>query len=348
MTGEIPIRNIYYLYAYAWEQFHFVHRVRTSEESGPDAAPFFAKVLLQGCRQIFRRGVDRTYQTFDEELSLLRGRISLAKTMRHGSLDKGRIWCEYDELRHDGLHNQIIKATLERLHDEAHVPSLLKAEISKVVRAFEALGVNDIRIKNQDFRRVQLHRNNAFYGFLLHVCELVHSGVFPKQPGSAGLFASLLDDEKRMSRIFERFVRNFFRREQSELAVSSERIDWDLSGEGGVALQLLPCMQTDVSLRGRDRTVIIDAKYYAQTLQIHYEKERLRSSHLYQLFAYLKNMERRSGPDGRAEGILVYPTVGEDVMFSAIIQGHKVSARTIDLAKPWEEIHDLLCILDRQ
>ena len=133
------------------------------------------------------------------------------------------------------------------------MPSPLKAEIAKVVRTFETLGVRDIVIKSQDFRRVQLHRNNAFYGFLLHICELVHQGLFPEQTGSAGPFASLLEDETRMNRIFERFVRNFFRQEQSELEVSSERIDWDTSDEGGVALELLPSMQTDVSLRGPEQ-----------------------------------------------------------------------------------------------
>jgi hypothetical protein len=50
-------------------------------------------------------------------------------------------------------------------------------------------------------------------------------------------------------------------------------------------------------------------------------------------------MERRSRPDSRAEGILLYPTVSEEVRFSAVIQAHKVQARTIDLAKPWKEIH---------
>jgi 5-methylcytosine-specific restriction enzyme subunit McrC len=252
---------------------------------------------------------------------------------------KARIWCEYDELRYDGLNNQLIKATLARLREHPHVPRELQAETSRVVRTFETLGVRDIVIRAQDFRRVQLHRNNAFYAFLLHICELVHQRLFPEQTGSTGQFASLLEDETRMNRIFERFVRNFFRQEQNELTVSSERIDWDMSDDGVVSPELLPSMQTDVSLRSSMRTVIIDAKYYAQTLHSHHDRQRLRSTHLYQLFAYLKNMERRSEPDSRAEGILLYPTVNEEVRFSAMIQGHRMSARTIDLAKPWTDIH---------
>jgi hypothetical protein len=54
MTVEIPIRNLYCLYAYAWDQFHFVHRVKTGQESGPDAAPFFAQILLSAAALIAR------------------------------------------------------------------------------------------------------------------------------------------------------------------------------------------------------------------------------------------------------------------------------------------------------
>ena len=278
----------------------------------------------------------------------MRGRINLTKTLKHRSLDKARVWCEFDELKHDEIHNQLIKATLERLRGDPQTLPSLKRELSQLVRAFETLGVTDIVIKSQDFRRVQLHRNNAFYAFLLHVCELVHHGLFPEQQGAAAPFASLMEDEERMNRVFERFVRNFFRQEQDELDVSSELIDWDLSDKEAIALELLPNMRTDVSLRGPHRTVIIDTKYYAETLHTHHDKRRLRSAHLYQLFAYLKNMERNSVPDSRADGILLYPTVGEEVRFSASIQGHRMSARTINLSKPWNEIHrDLLSILDQ-
>ena len=346
MRALIPIQNLYHLYAYAWDQFGFVNRVNTGEDSGPEAAPFFAKILLQGCRQLLRRGIDRSYVTFNDELSLLRGRINLTQTLRHGSLYKARLWCDYDELRHNGLQNQLIKATLARLRASPRMPTDLASEILKFLDILEALGVDDIIVKGQDFRRVQLHRNNAFYGFLLHLCELVHHGLFPEQSGTTGPFASLLEDETRMERVFERFVRNFYRQEQNELDVTSERIEWDITEEGGSSLALLPGMQTDVSLRSPMRTVIVDVKYYAQTLHSHYEVKRLRSAHIYQLFAYLKNIERRSEQDKHAEGILLYPAVQEEVNFSAVIQGHKLSARTIDLSRPWADIHSgLISIL---
>jgi|GEM_PF-3543589 len=37
------------------------------------------------------------------------------------------------------------------------------------------------------------------------------------------------------------------------------------------------------------------------------------SVHLYQIYAYLRNLERRGGPDAQAEGILLYPAVSQRI-----------------------------------
>jgi 5-methylcytosine-specific restriction enzyme subunit McrC len=318
-----------------------VQRVATGEEEGPDAMAFFGKILVQGCRQIFKRGIGREYVPYEEERSQLRGRINLIRTFRHDTLRRGRVWCRFDELTADGLNNQLLKATLIRLLGHKQVSPLLSADIRKCIRVFDSLGVKTTEATNQAFRRVQLNRNSSFYSFLLHVCELVHEGLFPETQGAEGQFASLLENEAKMNRIFERFVRNFFRYEQGEFMVTSERIGWDISGTTGES-SLLPSMHTDASLRSTARTVIVETKYYSQTLHSHYERKTLRSGHLYQLFAYLKNLENRGGPDSRADGVLLYPTVQDRIEFETVIQGHKIRAVTIDLNQPWEHIRDHL------
>jgi 5-methylcytosine-specific restriction enzyme subunit McrC len=179
---------------------------------------------------------------------------------------------------------------------------------------------------------------------MLHICELIYERLFPEHEGKAGQFASLLDDETKMNRIFERFVRNFFRHEQAEFRVASERIEWDVTGMAA-SDDLLPNMYTDTSLRSGRRTVVIETKYYSETLHTHHDRKALRSGHLYQLFAYLKNLERRGGPDLFAEGLLLYPAVHDHVDFRTSIQGHQLGARTIDLNQPWERIHSRLLSL---
>jgi 5-methylcytosine-specific restriction enzyme subunit McrC len=155
-------------------------------------------------------------------------------------------------------------------------------------------------------------------------------------------FRDFLRDERQMARLFENFIYNFYRIERQEMTATRERIYWSALSDEDPELQLLPTMLTDVVLRDNQRTIVIDAKYYKETLQTHYDKETVRSLHLYQLFAYLKNLEPRGGVDAQAEGILLYPVVDQNISLNYQMPGHMVRIRTVDLSRPWLEIHNEL------
>ena len=97
-------------------------------------------------------------------------------------------------------------------------------------------------------------------------------------------------------------------------------------------------METDITVRGSDRTLLIDTKYYSKTLSSYFGSQSIHSSNLYQLFSYLKNMEVRDYPDRCAEGMLLYPKTSENVDLNYDIQGHKVGVRTVDLSLHWTEV----------
>ena len=141
-----------------------------------------------------------------------------------------------------------------------------------------------------------------------------------------------------MAAIFQEFVLNFFRLEQSSYQVRSETILWDADPAFGNASELLPSMKTDISLRSASRTIIVDTKFYKEALQTYFDRRSIRSAHLYQLFAYLKNLEPRGGPDAQAEGILLYPAVGQALDLRYRIQSHMIAVRTLDLGRNWKEL----------
>lgn len=102
-------------------------------------------------------------------------------------------------------------------------------------------------------------------------------------------------------------------------------------------------METDVTLRSSSRTIVIDAKYSQESvITSQYGKQTLHPDHLYQLFAYLKNLEARDEPDRSAHGIIIYPTAGRDFDLKFRVQGHEIRVRTLDLAAPWPEIRQSL------
>jgi len=147
-----------------------------------------------------------------------------------------------------------------------------------------------------------------------------------------------------MAGVFERFLLDFYKREQVEFAVRSESIAWQDTFAAGDATDLayLPQMRTDVSLERTGRKVVVDAKYYRQPLQRHFAKDSVRSGHLYQLFAYLRNLDLKGEPDVRTEGILLYPLVDTPLDLRYNIHGHRVRVATVDLAHDWPHIHAFL------
>jgi 5-methylcytosine-specific restriction enzyme subunit McrC len=89
-------------------------RGRTLDVAGipsPELPNLIAKVLLEGVRNLLRRGLDRNYVQTDEDLKRPRGRLRVTETLSRNLLGRVQIACSIDDLSRDVLHNQIIRST---------------------------------------------------------------------------------------------------------------------------------------------------------------------------------------------------------------------------------------------
>jgi 5-methylcytosine-specific restriction enzyme subunit McrC len=341
MTRTIPIQNVYYLLLYAWMRLDEGQLVDVSGIESTNLADLFTRVLCTGTRHLLRRGLDRGYLTKEEDTSCLRGRIDVTSSVKRLLFLKASACCRFDELSHDVLHNQILRSTLHRLSRVASLDSGLRAESLGLMRELHEIA--EIRLNRLAFRQLQLHRNNRFYDFLMKVCDLVQRNLLVDEQTGAYRFREFVRDEQEMAALFESFVFNFLRLEQTAFRVSSDQIAWDAMSDDEEAMSFLPQMRTDISLRSADRTVVIDTKYYEETLQTHFGKTSVHSGHLYQICAYLRNLEKRGGADAHADGILLYPAVSQRLDLRYRVQGHVVRVCTLDLAQEWKMIRrDLL------
>jgi 5-methylcytosine-specific restriction enzyme subunit McrC len=213
-----------------------------------------------------------------------------------------------------------------------------------------ALGLSDVRsisLTARDFGRVQLHGNNASYGFLLRVCALAYEALLP-EPGTGRFrFSDLLADPQTMGLIFQDFVRNFFRLEQNQFAVKGDQIHWSIDDAVGCGHYLMPTMYTDTSLYDGTRTIIIECKWTPNTLQIGRGAKTLRSEHLYQLHAYMTQHARTQQHSGTVEGLLLYPLADVPVDVAVTLKGQWIRVRTINLRLSWPDIRDQLLDLLR-
>jgi 5-methylcytosine-specific restriction enzyme subunit McrC len=344
MPSTIPIENIYYLLAYAWDLFQEAEECPVDVSKCPDVHNLLAAVLVNGIHSLMRRGIDKGYCATVEVTPRIRGRIDVISSYRRLTQLSGAMQCEFDELSTDTLPNKIIKSTCRLLS----IPSspLTKQNRVQVRLVLDQLhGISEIRLSSRSFARVQLHRNNRHYQLLLSVCRLIVECFLPSENESGRRFRSLLDDDRLMNRIFEKFVRNFARRHCKDASVGVSHIKW--FGKWDEELDsLLPLMKTDVTLERTCRTTILDCKYYKETLVNSFDKARIRSDHLYQLNAYLQNSSCHE-PNKSFDGILLYPSVGASSLHATFeLLGKQVRIETISLDQPWKSIEsDLLTIL---
>ncbi|MCJ1962075.1 5-methylcytosine-specific restriction endonuclease system specificity protein McrC [Novosphingobium mangrovi (ex Hu et al. 2023)] len=335
---RIPIANIYYMFCYAWDRFEQAKATDVGAEPSPDLPNLLARVLLAGVRNLIRRGLDRGYQPKVEELATVRGRIEIDASLSLQAQRIRRLACEFDELSHDVLHNRIIKASMLRLAGVRSLEPDLAHELRAASRTLR--DVTDMRLTGADFARVQLHRNNAYYDFLLRVCRLAFDLMLPNADGNGFQFQDILRDERKMALVFESFVRNFYRTEQTAFRVSPLQLRWDAIPISRDQTIVLPQMRTDIFLSSPTRRIIIDTKYYRDALQERFGSKTFRSENLYQLFSYLKNAEAIGPEFAGVEGMLLYPAVNHRVDAQYQIQGHAVRIVTIDLDQEWPGIEE--------
>ena len=100
--------------------------------------------------------------------------------------------------------------------------------------------VSDIWLERSAFARVQLHRNNAYYDFNLKIAELAFDCLLPDPSTGGFAFHDILRDETKMARVFEEFVRNFYRSEQQEFQVLPLKINWDAEALSTTGAARLP------------------------------------------------------------------------------------------------------------
>lgn len=319
---------------YAWDRLKEKEQVKAGQLDYKDIYNLLARVLVNNLQNLIKRGFYREYKKYYEETSTLKGKIDFNDSLKTFSFKHGKMYCSFEEMSHDILHNQIVKASLYLLLKYKNLNDELKYRIYNLYNFFG--DIEAISLKKEHFNQIKLHKNNMYYGFVLDICELIYDNLLLDETDGSFNFKDFERDDKAMAYLFENFVRNFYKRECPEFKVYRENILWAAEGEN---TNMLPIMQTDISLESKDKKIIIDTKYYKNAVLKNLGSEKLISSNLYQLFAYLKNNEHKSSEDYNACGILIYPRVTKELNLKYTIHGHEVKVCTVDLNKDWKIIY---------
>jgi len=333
----IPVRNIYWMLAYAFRALEKGAYERLGSEEFGNAQELCAAILARGVESQVKRGLGRGYVPQTEALSYVRGKIDVSASLKTNSLLKRRLVCSYDEFSTDTPANRIVKATMQVLLRSRDVSSVYKRGLRRLMPYLAEVGECDLHRCDWN---VRIGRNNQDYRLLLFVCRLVRDGLLMAEEGVAkapGFF-----DDQAACKLYERFILEYYRREHPQLSASASQVPWALDdGFTGA----LPVMQTDITLRQGDRVLIIDAKYYTHMTQQSYGVCTLHSGNLYQVFTYVKNMQESLPADAPpVSGMLMYARTDEAVLPDGdyLMSGNPISIRSLDLSREFEDVRQQL------
>ena len=334
-AAVIRVRNLFHMLAYAFSALTEQGYRSVATEDFDNAAELCAAILERGVSLQLKRGLGQEYVNRSEARSSLRGTIKVTESVKTQAIWHRQLVCSYDEFSVDTTMNRVIKATVALLV-RSYISKACKKSLKKLMVFFA--DVRDIDLHRVDWN-MRFERNNRTYRMLMAVCWLVVKGLLQTQSDGATRMMDFFD-EQRMSRLYEKFILEYYRREHPRLNASASFIDWVL--DDGVT-DGLPAMRSDVTLSAGGRVLIIDAKYHTSTMQTYYEKQSVKSENLYQIFTYVKNKQaalERVGESVEVSGMLLYAATDEDIQPDVTyrMSGNRIGATTLDLDRPFEEI----------
>lgn len=334
----ILIQNIYYMLAYAFQVLKQNNYEDVAAEGFDKVEDLFAAILARGIAQQLKQGLYREYVSRQEDLPTLRGKLDLSATIRNRIQQKPLLGCKFDELSENNIYNRILKTTASLLIREKAVREDQKKALKNVMLYFG--NIDDIDPTVIRWNTLNYHRSNQTYRMLMNICYLVLDGML--QTTEQGEYRLAAFSDEHMERLYEKFILEYYRAHYPQLHPSAAQVKWDLDEASEDAIRFLPSMNTDITLRNGDKTLIIDAKYYGHIMSAFHGANSLHSANLYQIFTYVKNMD--VGNTGNVSGMLLYAKTQEALLpnISPVIGGNRISVKTLDLNKPFDLIAEQL------
>ena len=265
----------------------------------------YANILLNA----LQRHIPHRYETKEENLSAVRGRILFAKNQLVNMGNLARVYCQFDEFTSDNLLNQTFKFVAQALCLLTTVPAT-RALLNKILAIYEDVELRAIAYAQA--KKILLNRNQLIFKdvldlallFLQHSTISLHNKTFTN-------LAILFD----MNKLFEEFVATALEKAfpgQVQTQKSLTIID-SIGGYTNTSYSLRP----DILFRN---DTIIDTKYKILDLPDNKPSE----ADIYQMLAYNRFFNRRNI-------ILCYPTFRQNYVKTVILENKFIHFNLVTL-----------------
>ena len=334
-VAKIPIKNIWLLLLYASNLYRSLGKQQRIqlENNSEDLIKLAAKLYCDVTEKLMR-SLSCGYIQQTQILNRVRGKIDILATVRQHLLEKGRIQCQFEVLTIDTPKNRYIHAaahTLLRLIEDEK----LKIRCQKIISHFNTLKIG--QSTHYDFRADYFDRSGTQDRYLLTLCRLIFELAIPTEQAGVQSVEQINKTDTWLRQLFEKATIGFARVNlpASSWKISSgKQLSWQQESASNHINKFLPDMQTDLIIEHTacQHRMIIDTKCTSIVRQSRSKKDKFKSEHIYQLYAYLRSQEKTTDtPSCHATGMLLYPAIDENINEHVIIQNHIIKFSTINL-----------------
>lgn len=335
-VAKIPIKNIWLLLLYASDLYRSLGKQqRIQLENNPeDLIKLAAELYCKAAWERLMRSLSCGYTPHTQILNRVRGKIDILATVRQHLLEKGRIQCQFEVLTIDTPKNRYIHAAahtlLPLIEDEE-----LKIQCQKIISRFNTLKIG--QSTHYDFKADYFDRSGTQDRYLLTLCRLIFKLAIPTEQTGMQSAEQINKTDTWLRQLFEKATIGFARVNlpASSWEISSgKRLFWQQESASNHIEDFLPNMQTDLIIEHSacQHRMIIDTKCTSIVRQSRSNKNKFKSEHIYQLYAYLRSQEKTTdAPSCHATGMLLYPAIDENINEDVIIQNHIIRFSTINL-----------------
>lgn len=338
----IPIRNIWLLILYASETYTASEdKFLGVEENPEDLYSLVLELLCDQFDKTISKGLSSNYVHRNENLTRVRGSINFLTTESKMLMQRGKVNCSYDELTLDIPRYQYVLMTFRNALFLKGVDQF-KGRLLQNIDTLQGLGVKNVSLRTYDIHSDRFgHFDYAEKG-LIQTCQLLNELQIPAMHKGNYLLQDLAEmSEEWLRKLFEKAIYGFY---LNNLPVTlwnvshNKKLQWKFEPDS-IAPDMMPQMEADIILKNKqtEKTTIIDTKFNKILVRNRFGNKKYRNSYIYQIYAYLRSQEENGYPVFQ-RGVLLHPSVGDQIADKVNIQGYSLEFQTVDLTATAKEI----------
>lgn len=273
-TDSVCLENLAFMLSYTHQlEIHTTAQAQVTKTQNP-----FLEVLIAHYADILLKALSRhiphSYETREENLATIKGKILFAQNIRHNFGNLARTYCQFDEFTSDNLLNQTLKFVSHALQKLTSV-SQTRQKLLKINAVYDEVTLRPITYAQT--QKIILNRNQAIFKEPLELAQMfLQNSTISLHNHTFTNLAILFD----MNKLFEEFVYVALKRTYPKWNIKAQNTKLIIASINNIP-------NTDYTIRPDiivNGNTIIDTKYKIIDLP----NKRPSESDIYQMLAYSK------------------------------------------------------------